>query len=169
MKIFKVLLGLFVLINWQCAKDDKILFDLNYEVKVPLTAGMSSTLTHNFNFFDLQTFYKASLKANGYTDSQIKTIEPASAFLLSLDSGNVFDFVQEVSVRISDNEIFNKEYFYTIQVPLNAGDRLDLVGTLVDAKEYLQNDRFNVRVIFKLRADCPSTFEAKLGMKFIVK
>ena len=68
---------------------------------------------------------------------------------------------------ISSTNVFNKEVFYTIQVPYNAGDRLDLAGTLVDAIDVLGQDRFNMRVAFKLRADCPATFDARFNLKFL--
>ena len=164
-----VLLGLFLVINWHCQNDDNILFSLNYETKITLSAGLSHFQVHYFTVEDMQSNIKAALLSKGLKESDIKSIEPASAYVVSLDPGNVFDFVEEVSVKISDTNVFNKEYFYTIQVPYNAAEQLDLVGTLVNATEYLLKDRFNTQLRFKLRADVPSTFEVKLGMKFIVK
>jgi len=68
---------------------------------------------------------------------------------------------------ISSTNQFSKEVLYSIQVPLNAGDRIDLVGTLVDAYDVISQDRFNLRISFKLRANCPETFASRFTIKFL--
>ncbi|HMW75399.1 MAG TPA: hypothetical protein PKD40_07065, partial [Saprospiraceae bacterium] len=72
-----------------------------------------------------------------------------------------------VSIMISSTGQFNKEVLYSVQVPLNAGNHIDLAGTLVDALDVLSKDRFNLRISFKLRANCPETFDARFTIKFL--
>ncbi|HMG16325.1 MAG TPA: hypothetical protein VK590_12795 [Saprospiraceae bacterium] len=158
-----------LIINLGCNKDPNILFDFKYDQNITIPAGLSYLDTHYFRFNDVQTNYKTLLQAHGYTAAQIKQIEPGSAFILSLDNGNMFDFIQEISIKISSTDTFIKEAFYTIEVPLNASDRLDMVGTLVELKDILDQDRFNIEVGFKLRANSPSTIDARFTMKFLAK
>lgn len=158
---------LLALLNLNCKKDPKILFDFQYQQNISLKAGLSYVETHYFEFNDIQTNYKNLLKSHGYTSNQINKISPGSCYFYVLDSGINLDFIQEISIMISSTNVFNKEVFYTIQVPYNAGDRLDLAGTLVDAIDVLGQDRFNMRVAFKLRADCPATFDARFNLKFL--
>lgn len=167
-KLYALLIFCLV-INWSCKKDPNILFDFKYDQNITLQAGMSYLETHYFRFNDIPTNYKALLQAHGYSAAQITSIEPGSAFIITLDNNSMFDFIQEISVKISSTDTFIKEAFYTIQVPLNAADRLDLVGTLVGMKEFMDKDRFNMEVGFKLRANCPQTFDARLTLKFLAK
>ncbi len=156
-------------INWGCNKEPNILFDFTYNQDLTMPAGLTYLDTHYFVFNDIQTNYKALLQAHGYTADQIKNIEPGSAFVFSLDNSSMFDFIQEISIRLSSTDTFIKEAFYTIQVPLNASDRLDMVGTLVDLKDILDQDRFNMEVIFKLRANSPANIDTRFTMKFLAK
>ncbi|HMV24912.1 MAG TPA: hypothetical protein PKN57_05480 [Saprospiraceae bacterium] len=165
----KLIYGLILLclLNIQCKQDDRILFDFYYQQDLTLPAGLSFLQTHYFQFDDIPTNFSNLLKAKGYTIKDIAKVSPGSGYMLALDSGVNLDFIQEVSIMISSTGQFNKEVLYSVQVPLNAGNHIDLAGTLVDALDVLSKDRFNLRISFKLRANCPETFDARFTIKFL--
>ncbi len=153
--------------TFHCKKDDRIIFDFQYQQNLNLPAGLTYLQTHFFEFYDIQTNFQSLLKAKGLTAKDIKKISPGSGFMLALDSGINMDFIQEVSIMISSTNQYNKEVFYTIQVPYDVGGRIDLAGTLVDAYDVLSQDRFNMRIGFKLRSNCPTTFLSRFTLKFL--
>lgn len=152
---------------FRCKEDERILFDFYYQQDLTLPAGLSFLQTHYFQFNDIQSNFANLLKAKGYTKSDIKKISPGSGFMLALNPGVNLDFIQEVSIMISSTNQFSKEVLYSVQVPLNAGGRIDLAGTLADAFDVLSQDRFNLRIGIKLRANCPETFDSRFTLKFL--
>lgn len=165
----RLIFGLFILsvLGIHCKKDERVLFEFSYQQDLNLPAGLSFLQTHFFQFNDIQSNFKNLLAAKGLTVKDINKISPGSGIMLSLDNGVNLDFIQEVSIMISSTNQFSKEVLYSIQVPLNAGDRIDLVGTLVDAYDVISQDRFNLRISFKLRANCPETFASRFTIKFL--
>ena len=169
--LVKILFGVILvsLLNLHCKEVERILFDFQYQQVVTLQAGLSFLQTHFYEYYDIQTNFQNLLAAKGIKEKDVKKISPGSGVMISLGQGVNLDFIQEISIMISSNNVFNKEVLYTVQVPLNANDRIDLVGTLVDAFDVLSQDRFNMRIAFKLRANCPETFESRFTIRFLAQ
>ncbi|MEM6965706.1 MAG: hypothetical protein AAF573_13140, partial [Bacteroidota bacterium] len=62
-----------------------------------------------------------------------------------------------------------KEIFYHNQIPRNSSGDLPLIGTLVDAKEFLEKESFGIRVEFILRDISPETIDMRLDFSFYAK
>ncbi len=167
-KILPLLLMLSLLVS-NCQKEEKALFELAYTEDFVIPAGLNPFDTHYFVLRDIPigTYFTA----NNVDPSDLNSINPKSARLTNIfaGSGN-YDFIQELSVRMyTDNENDWKEIFWRDAIPLNNGDELDIIPTLVDAKPYMQNTKFNIEIQMRLRAAPQSNLETRFRFAFDAK
>jgi len=166
---FSWLFLLFVVVSMShlaCDKQPDVLFKIQYQEQFTIPAGLNIIETHYFLINNIVSNYEAELVNFGFKDEQVGTLKPASGFLLSIDGGLNFNFIQEISIMLSSDNTFNQEAFYTIQVPFDAGNQINLAGALPDFKDIIKEDRFNVRIGFRLRDSPPATMNCRLTMRF---
>ena len=127
--------------------------------------------THIFEINNINSNYADIIAENLTTGSSITTITPGRSFLESIFESSQYNYVNEISVKIFslDDPTFEKEIFYHNLIPENQSGDLDLIGTLVDAKEFLEKEKFSIRVEFKLRNISPITVDTRINFSFFVK
>lgn len=161
---------LIALLFSNCDKNDPdILFEMAYERSFTIPAGLNVFQTH---YILLENISIGSyLSANNVTADELNAINPGSARLSTVFSGLTdYSFIRNVSIEIfTDDEANAREIFWRPEVPLNAGEDLDIIPTLIDAKQFLGNTKFNVYVILNLRAVPQQTVETKFKFSFLAK
>lgn len=170
-KIFLLVLP-FVFLFSDCKKDDSILFEMEYFYDFTITAGLNPfSGTHIFEISDIPTLSDAIFSNNGKTAEEINAINPGIAVLRGIFDNPNNGYIQEVSVKIFSKEdpTFEREVFYRDQISLNASGDLGLIGTLVDAKSFLEKEDFGIRIELRLRDISPQTIEMRLDFNFFAK
>ena len=119
-----------------------------------ITAGLDPfSGTHIFEVTDIPSLSDALFSQNGRTADELNAINPGTAVLRGIFSNPENGYIQEVSVKIFSKEdpTIEREVFYRDQISLNSSGDLGLIGTLVDAKSYLEKEDFGIRIEMRLR------------------
>jgi hypothetical protein len=154
-----------------CNKDDRErLFEMTFPaIDFEIPAGLSPTLPRVFERDDQLTNIGFFLTENNLTEAQIDGILPAFARITALDNLD-YEFVQEVSVRICDAGSLQctmaDEVFYIDNLQGRAGDVIDLLPSLRNAKRHLIKENFKLEVVFFLRYSSPYSVRSRLDMRF---
>jgi hypothetical protein len=165
-----LLLVLAIVIITGCNKNDEdVKFEMAYEREFTIPAGLNVFETHYFPIRDISV--GSYFTANNVTAADLIAINPGSARLSTKFSGLAeYDFIRDVSIVIfTDDEDNNKEVFWRPSVPLNQGEDLDVFATLVDAKQYFENTKFNLYVKLNLQAVPQQTVETRFTFSFLAK
>ncbi len=137
-----------------CDKDNnRPGFDLVYRKQFEIPAGIGVFDVHHFYLRNLPSRFAESLIAQDKTAAAITGVITAQASLTGVFGDANLNFVEQVSVRIyqeSDPTDY-VEIAYRLPVPLEPGNRLDLIPSLADSKRFVQNERFSLDVAFWLR------------------
>jgi hypothetical protein len=150
--IFSLFLGAAFLFG--CAKDNNLPgFDLVYRQQFEIPAGIGVFDVHHFYLRNLPSRFTDALTTQGKTNADITGVITAQASLTGLFGDANFNFVEQVSVRIyqESKPTDYVEIAYRLPVPLEPGNRLDLIPSLADSKRFVQNERFSLDVVFWLR------------------
>jgi hypothetical protein len=170
-KIFLLVLP-FVFLFSNCKRDDNILFEMEYFYNFTITAGLNPfSGTHIFEISDIPSLSAAFFNQNGTTVEELNSINPGIAVLGGTFNSAENSYIQEVSIKIFSKEdpMIEREVFYRDQISLNSSGDLGLIGTLVDAKGFLEKDDFGIRVELRLRDISPETIEMRLDFNFFAK
>lgn len=163
-----LLIGL-MLTQWRCKSDNAVtLFDLVYVFPFDMPAALNTVQTHFVEFIKVPTRFESLLAENGYTEEEIRHIEPHSGVLEVVLAPESLSFFREIFVEFLDGNR-RLECFYTPNVPLNAGSQVILVGTVADFKTLLAQSAMNLRVGFRLREPSPSSMTFNLRLTFKAK
>lgn len=170
MRLSYLLVLLLPLLLTNCKKEENVLFRMEYNETFEIKAGLNTFETHHFLIQNRNTNINSYLAGYGGDASELMAINPRSARLETLFSNATYDIVLDVSVRIYEDDPNDyKEIFYREDVPLNTGATLDLIPTLVDVKEMMTEDRYNIDVAFLFRNPPPEFIESRLTFDFFVK
>jgi hypothetical protein len=153
----------------RCKSDQReVLFDMVYLLSFDLPAALNTTQTHFVEVYNVQTRWEGILDEFGYTADQIDRIEPFSGFLEVVLLPENLSFMNEVFIEFLDggNRL---ECFYTPHVPFNAGNQIQLVGTIADFKRLLMEPVMHFRIGFRLRQPSPSALKYNLQLTFKAK
>lgn len=169
MKKLLPLLFILPLFLSNCKKEDKALFEMAYTRDFVIPAGLNPFDTHYFILRDIPigTYFTA----NNINPSDLNSINPKAARITNIfaGSGN-YDIIQEISIKIfTDDENLAREIFWRDAIPPNTGDELDIIPTLIDAKPFLENSKFNLQIRLDLLAAPQQTLETRLRFSFDAK
>ena len=146
-------------------------FEMLYRRQFTLPIGLDYFSSHNFEFKDIASDTAVFFKANGAVSaSQITRIEPRSMSLRALFGGADFIIIDKVEVWISDPsrpKLTPQIVFFRDEIPLNTGDRLDLVPNNVDVRPFLmEGSRYNLRINIRLRATTERSVETEWNTSY---
>ena len=170
-KIFLLVLP-FVFLFSNCKKDDNFLFEMKYINDFTITAGLNPfSGTHIFQTDDISSMSAAIFDQNGTTAEGIVAINPGIAVMRGIFTNPDNGYIQEISIKIfsKDDPSITREVFYNDQISLNASGDIGLIGTLVDAKDYLVKEDFGIKIEIRLRDISPETVEMRLDFSFYAK
>lgn len=165
-------LALLLLLLTTCRKDNRQrLFEMIYpNITFEMPAGLTGSLPRVFEQNGLRTNFRAYLTEFNVDTALITGIEPISASLMAL-TGERFDFLREVSVRICDAESAScniaEEVFYLDKIQTQrVGSELRLLPTLINAERILSQERFKLEVWFYFYGVSPATIPIKMDLRF---
>jgi hypothetical protein len=169
---FIVLIGLFA----GCRKKE-LGIEMLYRREFSFPIGLDVFRSHNFEFKEIACDTSVFFQANSVTAKQVTRIEPQAMSIRSIFGGpdNSYNVIDRVEVWVSDPNRPNLSAqiaFFRDNVPINTGNRLDLVPNNIDMRPFLiDGNRFNLRINLRLRditqrsidSEWNATFFAFLG------
>jgi hypothetical protein len=162
---------LFIFLLFACVKDNgQRLFEMVYpNIQFTIPPGLNSFLPRVFEVPTMKTNINFYLKENNMEIERVKAISPYSARISALDNFD-YDFVREISIRVcpigNDPCTPADEVFYIDNIQRRAGNRVDLLPTLRNAKPILSIDRFKLEVLFFFDTTTPYSVDSRLDMTF---
>ncbi len=169
-KILTFFAAIMLLIS--CQKDNRErIFEMFYpNITFELPAGLNAAVPWAFEQESISSNIAAYLRENNADTAIIAGINAVSARITSLDSGFDYDFVEEVSIRICDEgrKICTPadEVFYIDDLRGRAGQTINLLPSLRNAKRHLTKGRFRLDVVFFFRYSTPYSVSSRLDMTF---
>ncbi|NJN34468.1 MAG: hypothetical protein HC817_09670 [Saprospiraceae bacterium] len=148
-------------------------FDMSYRRQFNIDIGLNTFLSHNFKFNDILPDTAAFFQLNNSNSSQVTRIEPRAMSFRALFSSNAvpYSFINRLEVFISDPSRPNlpeQVIFYRDDVPLNAGNQIDLVPNNVDVRPYIfEGKKFSIRVNIQLRETPQRSIETQWDASFL--
>jgi len=166
----KIIFFLSLVLITSCEKDELGLFEMSYMEDFTIQAGLNTFDAWYFELKNIDSNTDNYLSTFGFDRSEITKVDPKSARLVTLFSDVEYRFVQEVSVRLyQDDPGDYQEIFYRENVPFNTKGEIGLLPTLVDAKEKLTQEKFNIQIRMEFRETPPEFVESRIEFDFIVK
>lgn len=162
----------FVFLFSNCKKNDDFLFEMKYINDFTITAALNPfSGVHVFETNNIPTNSVNIFSQNGVTVGDLEAINPGTAILSGIFTNPDNGYIREISIKMypMDDPSFEKEIFYHNQIPNNASGDLPLIGTLVDAKDFLAGESFGIRVELILRDLSPETIDMRLDFSFFAK
>lgn len=152
-----------------CKNNDDYLFEMAYQTTFTIPAGINSFETHYFVIRDIPI--GNYLNANNLTVADLASINPGACRMSTIFSGSSdYDFIFNISIEIfEDDQESGREVFFRDNVPLNTGEDLDLLPSLIDVSDNYEDGRFSLRVGMLLRNPPQQTVETRLNFSFLAK
>ncbi len=160
-----------ILLFSTCRGDDNYLFTMDYDLEFNIQPGLSPFGgIHGIIIDDIPSRINTYLAANGISEDQITKITSGSARISAQFSGSGYGFIERVEIYIAtpDDPANRRLAFERLAVPQNTGQQLELIGSLIDSKEYLIEDLFDINFEIRLRTNSPELINTRLQMEFRV-
>lgn len=157
-----------------CRPDrEPLKFEMEYfENSFTVNPGMDPLLTHIFPFPNLATLIEQYKKTHGFTDDDIVSIVPRRGRFINRSGNESYDFINEVSVKISsrDNPGVQSEIFYHQPTFNRQGQDMTLIPNEKELRDIMLEDRFSVEVHLVRFKERPETaIETRFEMLFDVR
>jgi len=155
MRIFRfiplVFLFTTIFISSGCKKnDERVIAEIPFQLTFEIQSGLNTLEDHFYVFNNVVNPTMEILEARSIDEGEVLSIKPKQARMTVQFDNTPLSFLDEVSVNLfSDNLSRKSEAFWTPQISFNQNSVLDIPATLIDAKEFLDQDIMN----FELRLD----------------
>ena len=149
-----------------CSKDRSILFDLPFELRFEIPAGLNPLDRHFFLIRDVPTNL-AAFKNQFEVEGEF-SLRPSNAVLNSVVGNQNWAFLREVEVSIFQDDDPDKdtEVFLTDNVPVNAGRSVVVLPFEDDVHDLLDVERVDFKISIRLRGTSPSFIESVINLSF---
>ena len=137
-----------------------------------ISAGLNPfSGTHIFERINIPSNSLDFFAQNAATAADISEINPGTAILSGIFMEPENGYIQEISIKMfpMSDPTFEKEIFYHDQIPQNSSGDMPLIGTLVNAKDFLEEEEFGIRVELRLRDFSPESVEMRLNFSFFAR
>ncbi len=154
-----------------CNSDDSVeLVEIPIIIEFEIPAALNTIEDHFFEIRNIANPTRQILDANGIDESSILRINPKAVQLIVLFDDTQLSFIQECSISLFSDIVGRKsEAFWTNSIPFNAGSDIDIPGTLIDASDFLDQDRLNVEIQLDTREINSRFISARMNMTFTVR
>lgn len=170
--IKNILLGLCcVLLFSTCRKDENYLFTMDYDQEFTILPALSPAFgIHGVRIDDIQSRISTYLANNGISEDEVVKITSGSARISAVLPGPGYGFIERAEIYISKpNDPGDRRLvFERLAIPQNTGEQLELVGSLINSKEYLIEDAFDLNFEMRLRQTSPGLIRTRLQVEFRV-
>ncbi len=150
-----------------CGKEENILFEIPFELRFDIPAGLNPFDKHFFLVRNVQTNIRELRTQFNIDENQSLIIRPASAVLSSTFQDITFEFLAEVEISLfEDDPDQDIEAFLTENVPVNAGRNVVVVPFETDLSKYVDEQTMNFKISLRLRTTTPSFIESVIELNF---
>lgn len=160
------LLGMLIMVS--CKKDRRQeLFRITYPpppLYFDVLPGLNTLETHIFTLSPVPSGYATALQNSGFTEGDVKSLEPRSAYLSTVFEDINLDFIHRVSILIFDpfNPSDKIEFLYLDPVPFRDKTGIQLFPGIADISEWVKEDYFGLEIRLNFREVTPSLSQMKL-------
>lgn len=167
MKKNNLIVGLLLLLMCSCSTREA-LFDVNSQTDFTIGAGLSIFETHNFVKDRVSIPVELTVQNLGLSGEDIAEVVPFSATIRSRFNDNAdLDFINAVNIYLIETPDFRRrELFYLDFVPLGGKSEIELLPTLINIRDLLDNDRAIIEISLEFRQFPPSTIDMRAQMQF---
>lgn len=115
--------------------------EVPYNLFIDIPPGLNPILLHHLNIPDVP----------GLVDASIQSALPAFVRIVVQDGEPTTDLFREVYLEIFDEESNSyQEIAYRIEPPRGGARNLDLIASIIELKPYVEGQRFDLRLRFRL-------------------
>lgn len=141
---------------------------MNSEVNFRVELGLSIIETHNFVLGNVSIPVQFSSQGLQLDAEESIEVLPFRAVLQSrFNEGINLDFINSINVYLIDPDgLRRRELFYLDFVPFGRKEEIELIPTLVNIFDLVENDQAVIEVSLDLRQFPPQSFEMLLDMQF---
>jgi len=170
----KYFLPFIAILFLKCTPDrEPVQFQMDYfDETFDVGPASDPLLTHVFRFNNLATDIEAYKNEFGISNDEIISITPRSFRITNVSTGDDYDFLNEISVKILDPDDPEKKFeiFYHIANNQNLGASLALVPNDTDLKSFMLEPRFSIEVhLVRFRQRPPTAIRSRFEMTFDVR
>ncbi len=145
------------------------LFEMESTQSFVLPAGLNSVESHFFRIEKIPSSLPAQLKSRNLKLDDINRIQPKEFTFTSLESNSQYSFIQDVTINIySRLNNTKKEIAFLDPVPPNTDKVIHLFPTLVDVKDYMSEEFYNVEIRIRVRGFAPRSIQTRVDLIFEV-
>jgi hypothetical protein len=150
-------------------------FDMSYRRTFEIPVGLNPAKSHSYVLLNIPADTSVFFTINNANASQLIGVVPRSMNIRTVypGTGNTFAIVNQVEVFIFDPtrpDIPEIPIFYRRDIPLNTGDRLDLVPDGTNISKFVLDGRiFNIRIKLTFLDFTPRSVDTEANIVFLAK
>jgi hypothetical protein len=165
-KLFFLFLNLLFVVS--CGREKPIL-EIGTFVEFSIPAGLSTIESHFFVQDNTPILYQSQLATTGIDPDNVDMFVSGTASLIP-GAGRNFDlgFIRSVNVFLVEENGRRNELFFLDFVPIGEKDEIELLGSIVDLKDKITDDRASIETRLEFNTPPPTTFDMRLNMTFVV-
>ena len=167
MKNWYLLLFVFTLFL-SCKKEEDVRgIDLNYREVFEIPAGIGVFDVHHFYIKNIFTRFESTLAQGNIKTEDILRVLTVEATMAGQFGDANLDFVDRIALRVFNNDDVTNylEIAYRDPSPIDPGNLIGLIRSLVDSKSYFNTDRFGIDVVIYLRRTTNESTAVQLDFK----
>jgi len=168
-RLMVLLLSLSIVLS-SCSKNES-LFPIDTYLEMTVLSGISADLVWT-NTQEVIFPYNLQLEAFNTTDENIMSVNGVYGYVYP-KFGAISDlsFINKIEINASDPDnpqdlSLDKEVFYYTQENFNRNSDIDLFPSLPNAKDYIRDEKINLRIDIFFNTPPPTTFDLAFELEF---
>lgn len=153
-----------------CSKGAAPAFEvtLNVQFDIP-NSGVAPGFRGTRTVSALQTLYSENLSINGLSPAAVTSISSGRAVFRSIQNLDL-TFIREISILAVDrgNPDFKREMFYRTDIRFDQGSSVELLGSLSELKDLLNDPLIDLQIVLDYRSTIPTNFLGELQFSYLV-
>ncbi len=162
-----LLIILMVLCLSGCRKNQDVLFEIPLQLDFQISPGLSPFEKHFYLVSSVPTNLTELKEQFGVTQDQDLILRPGSAVLSSFLQNVDFNFVEEVTISVYDEDKDDAlDLFFNNQIPFSAGKNVLINPIDQDVRAEIDKDQLNFKVGMRFRSITPISIECNVDIVF---
>jgi len=163
----KYLLVLIAAVSLSCNKNADILFEIPMQLEFAIGPGLSAFEKHFYLVRNVPTNMIALKEQFAISTDQELVLRPGSAVLRSFGQNVDFDFIQEVTISVYDDDRDDDtDIFFNNQIPFNAGRNVFINPIDRDYREEIDKESLNFKIGLRFRTTTPRLIDSNIEIVF---
>lgn len=162
-----ILLVSFAALGLCCNKNADILFEIPMQLDFAISPGLSAFEKHFYLARNVPTNMKTLKEQFSVSTDQELVLRPGSAVLRSFARNVDFDFIQEVTISVYDDDREDDtDIFFNNQIPFNAGRNVFINPIDRDYREEIDKETLNFKIGLRFRTTTPTLIDSNIEIVF---